>query len=121
MVLEEVREAFSTWRLAKRYNSEPIPDELWSRVQSLVPHHSRREICESLKINPRQFDLRCGARQTLLESDFHHAFVSVRVPEERFSTKELCEVVLQGERRQLSIHVSEDGLRKILPLLEACL
>lgn len=121
MILEEVREAFSTWRLTKCYNSEPIPDDLWSRVQCLFPHHSRREICASLNINPRQFDLRCGAQKILPESGSYPAFVSVPVPEEKFSTNGFCEVVLQGERRKLSIHVSEDGLRKILPLLQECL
>jgi hypothetical protein len=121
MILEEVRAAFSSWRVAKRYNSETIPDVLWGLVQSLFERHSRREICNTLKINPRQFDLRCGARKMLPESASDHAFVSLQVPEELCSTEGFCEVVLQGERRKLSIHVSEDGLKKILPLLQECL
>jgi len=121
MTLLEAKEAFSAWRQAKGYPSEPIPEDLWVRVRSLVAHHSRKEICAVLSINPKQFDIRCAPKKTVLKNVSEPAFVTVPIPKETFLKKESCEVVLQGERKKLIIYLSEESLRSILPVLQECL
>lgn len=54
--LEQVAEAFKTWRESKNYRREKTPPYLWELVRAIVPLYPRRKIEVALSITKEQLD-----------------------------------------------------------------
>lgn len=111
MRLEEVRQAFNSWRLNKANISEPIPTNLWNMVKELCPHYKKSIICKKLHISSSQFKTHCISNTTTKIDD---GFIETLIP----PLNHPCELILQGKYKTLSIKIPTQQLAMVLPILE---
>lgn len=118
MTLEEVSQLFTVWRSSNQCHNRLLPKQLLEKAKLLQPQHSRAKICKELQISYFQFNKHCepSSGNTVLseQENFVETSLSIAPPL-------MCELILQGARRTLTLKVPETQLNHLLPLLEAYL
>jgi hypothetical protein len=120
--LEEVVNAFESWRLNRLKRNEPIPERLWDMAKSLMPHYKKAHIQKALRLSGGQFNTRC-LKQTNCETvRIKDRFVGVEILSlENKEADKWCGLTLKGERKSLDIRINIKQLPEVLPLIEGYL
>lgn len=113
--LEETNLAFSAWRSTKAGHGGKIPENLWDMVKELVPHYKKSHICKELHISGAQFNKRLHL-MSKRTSYKNVGFAEALLP--KLPQADLCELVLQGSHKVLTIKLPVSHLAFILPLME---
>jgi hypothetical protein len=121
-MLEEVVDAFESWRANRTSKNEPIPDRLWDMAKTLISDYKKAHIQRALRVSGSQFNKRCLNLQSSEDSPIKDGFVSgILDSVQNKDTDEHCELTLKGNHKSLHIKVSIKQLAQILPLMEGCL
>lgn len=120
--LEEVVNAFESWRVSRLKRNEPIPDSLWTMAKSLVPHYTKAHIQRALRLSGGQFNARCLQQHHSEGVTIKDRFVEgVFEPVQSKDADKWCDLTLKEERKSLEIRVSIKQLPDVLPLIEGYL
>lgn len=116
--LDNVKQAFLSWR-ALRSGRCSTPDYLKERAISLLSRHTRKEICEALKINHRALK----SWQAELQQEDANAFISLPV-DPVLAVSSAADVVLKiktpsGLECELSGDVNADFIAQTISALHA--
>lgn len=120
LTLEEVVDAFDTWRASRESKNEPIPERLWTLTKALVPFYKKSQIQRALKLSGRQFSYHC---KTSSAQNFHNlkdgdGFAAATLKPEPPIHDEACEFVLSGQHKRLQIKTNIHNMPYILSLVE---
>jgi hypothetical protein len=116
--LEEVVDAFESWRVSRINSREPIPDELWVMAKALLPSYKKSHIQKALKLSGTQFNGRClTAQQCCEETTMQDGFVSDVFRLQNTYVDDGCELTVKGKDKSLCIKANIQQLPQILPLM----
>jgi hypothetical protein len=119
--LEEVVEAFASWRANRRNKKESIPERLWDMARALLPHYKKSHIIKALGVCGNRFYQCCvlpDKQKTVATTEDGFAVGVLEAPSFH---EEACALMLQGQHKSLSIKISIRNLPHVLSLVEGYL
>ena len=120
-VLEEVFEAFESWRANRKSRKEPIPERLWVMARSLLPYYKKSAICKALKLSGGKFNEYCVAFDAQRIVPILGDGFAVGAIGTEHLYDEACELTLKGLHKSLQIKTSVRNVSHILSLVEGYL
>ena len=117
--LEEVVSAFELWRANRLSRNEVIPEGLWVKARTLVPHYKKSHIQSALRISGSHFKNNCLCDSTSINPGSTEGFASAFIaPISNDNNDDNCELVLKGGQRSVHIKVAMKQLPRVLSLVE---
>jgi hypothetical protein len=115
LTIEEVKSAFSDWRLIRK-NQEQIPEQLLNKVKQLYPHHKKSKICKELHLSGSQL------KKIISSSTKEAVITKAGIPQDGFIEATLpalswCELCITGKTKVLTLKVPAEQLPYVLPLM----
>jgi hypothetical protein len=113
--LEEVVEAFESWRASRISRSEVIPKRLWSMTKALLPHYKKSHIQKAFRISGKHFIKHCLDQNKSKNEAIVEGFaIAEVVPERSNNHRDHCEITIKGTQRSLHIKLPTEQLPQVL-------
>lgn len=113
--LESLSELFKEWRSKRCSRAERIPEVLWSRALELYPRYKRSIICRCLRLSGAQFKARLEKH---VSRESNNGFVLASVDKVNNSIEVVSskiQLIVQGEKRSLTLCFDMNALAEVLP------
>jgi hypothetical protein len=119
--LEEVVDAFATWRANRGRKKEPIPDRLWALTKALLPYYKKSHIQRALKVSGSQLNEYCIPLDTQKRVVSTQDGFAVGTFKLEYAPDDACELILSGKHKSLQIKTNIHNMSHVLSLVEGYL